>query len=199
MTAESTILEQKRLLRIEAKARRDRLSGELREQASSVIVSKILSRVRALPRGSTVLGYVPMRSEVDVLPALAAMAALGYRVGIPRVDGRVMSFDLVTIDDLGNLVDATLGTRQKPEATPIDPDTVSLVIVPLLAFDANHHRLGYGAGYYDRFLTDLRDRAAKRSVPPPPALGVAFAAQQVQAVPVEVHDVALDGVLTERT
>ena len=68
----------------------------------------------------------------------------------------------------------------------------SLLLVPLLAFDRSGHRLGYGAGYYDRTLDGLRAGGAVLAV------GVAFAAQEMPAVPVDGHDERLDWIVTER-
>ena len=82
------------------------------------------------------------------------------------------------------------GIREpKPEAAEVEPD---ILLVPLLAFDRLGHRIGYGAGYYDRTIAHLRSRK------PVTAVGLAFAAQEVPTVPVTPRDAPLDLVLTER-
>ncbi len=82
------------------------------------------------------------------------------------------------------------GIREpKPEAREVAPD---ILLVPLLAFDRTGHRIGYGAGYYDMTI------AALRKIKPVIAVGIAFAAQEIDAVPVTPRDARLDLVLTER-
>ena len=82
------------------------------------------------------------------------------------------------------------GIREpKPEAAEVAPD---ILLVPLLAFDRTGHRIGYGAGYYDMTIAKFRD------VKPIVAVGIAFAAQEIEQVPVTPRDARLDLVLTER-
>jgi len=88
------------------------------------------------------------------------------------------------------LVAGTFGTfGPGPEAAELDPDTM---LVPLSAFDAVGHRIGYGGGYYDRAIHRLQQKGLD-----PTLIGVAFDCQEVASVPAEPHDVALDAVLTE--
>ncbi|RYE75308.1 MAG: 5-formyltetrahydrofolate cyclo-ligase, partial [Hyphomicrobiales bacterium] len=77
-----------------------------------------------------------------------------------------------------------------PEAAVLDP---LIMLVPMAAFDAQCHRMGYGRGFYDRAIESLRAKGIK-----PMLAGLAFAVQEVAAVPVEAHDVGLDLVATER-
>jgi 5-formyltetrahydrofolate cyclo-ligase len=88
------------------------------------------------------------------------------------------------------LAEGVWGLREpKPEAAPVEPD---ILLVPLLAFDRAGHRIGYGAGYYDLTIAQLRGRKAIV------AIGLAFAAQEIAAVPATPRDARLDLVLTER-
>jgi 5-formyltetrahydrofolate cyclo-ligase len=88
------------------------------------------------------------------------------------------------------LASGVWGIREpKPDAPQVFPD---ILLVPMLVFDRRGHRIGYGAGYYDMTITDLR---ARKSVL---AVGIAFAAQEIAEVPITPHDARLDFVLTER-
>jgi len=128
----------------------------------------------------TVSGYWPMRSELDIRPLLSLLADTGRDVALPVVlgPGQPLEFRRWRPGQ----------AHPAPEAKRLEPD---VLLVPLLAFDAGHHRLGYGAGFYDRTLAALRRHK------PILAIGVAYAAQRVEAVPRDAWDQALDLVLTE--
>ncbi len=174
-------------LRAAALASRDALSPEQRSVAAEAIAT------RGLPfefmRGTTVSGYAPIRSEIDPTPLMRALAAQGARLALPAVmaRGKSLAFRAWSPDD--RLMLGPLGILEpSPAATEVIPD---IMLVPLAAFDRLGHRIGYGAGHYDYTLAHLR------KVKPVTAIGVAFAAQEISAVPALHHDVALDYVLTE--
>ena len=174
-------------LRAAALAARDALSGEHRAAAAQAIA------VRGLPfeimPGAVVAGYSPIRSEIDPAPLMRKLAAQGAQLALPVITARGQSlrFRVWSPDD--RLLLGPLGILEpSPAAAEIVPD---IVLVPLAAFDRAGHRIGYGAGHYDRTLAQLHKSKGFT------AIGLAFAAQQVKAVPALQHDVALDYVLTE--
>ena len=137
--------------------------------------------------GPVVAGYCPIQDELDVRPLLNRLRGMGGRTLLPRIEGDgAMSFRVWKPDD--PLVKGPLGVLQPasdaPESRP------GLVLAPLLAFDARGHRLGYGKGYYDRAIRAIRSEGHCFYV------GVAYAAQQADIVPVEAHDAPLDWVET---
>jgi len=136
-----------------------------------------------------VAGYFPMRSEMDPLPLMRKLAALGYSCALPRVVAAEapLSFHAWTPDaptDAG-----PFGTRVPNGAAPVvHPD---ILLVPLLAFDLQGVRLGFGGGFYDRTLERLR-RAR-----PVLAVGIAFSVQERDRLPFDAYDQPLDWVVTE--
>jgi 5-formyltetrahydrofolate cyclo-ligase len=143
-----------------------------------------------LPAGAVVSGFWPMGREIDVRPLLLALAGRGHAIALPRTPARglPLSFHRWRPGDL--LEPGRMGILQPPPTTEeLAPD---VLLVPLVAFDAGMRRLGHGAGYYDRTLAALRARK------PVLAIGIAFAAQQVDRVPVGPHDGLLDAVATEQ-
>ena len=136
--------------------------------------------------GRTLAGYWPMRGEADPRPA---MAAHDGPLCLPVVTGRAVP--LVFRRWQGEaLVPGVFGTAHPDDSmAEILPE---VLIVPLVEFDSALNRLGYGGGYYDRTLQLLR--AARPTV----AIGLAWAAQQLPALPVEPTDEPLDAVVTER-
>jgi 5-formyltetrahydrofolate cyclo-ligase len=135
----------------------------------------------------SVAGYWPIRSEIDPRPL---MSALGLLSALPIIDGPGLPLRFRTWRPGDPVQPGRLGTSEPgPDAAELVPD---LVLVPLLAFDRRRHRLGYGAGFYDRTLAALRANG------PVLAVGVAFAAQEVPDVPIDSWDEPLDLVLTEQ-
>lgn len=136
-----------------------------------------------------VSGFWPIRSEVDVRPLMFALGERGARLALPAIIDRatIVFRELVRGAPLVEMGFGTAGPG--PEAKTLDP---TLMLVPLAAFDARGHRIGYGGGYYDRAIERLR--LAGRA---PRLVGVAFDCQEVDRVPDEPHDIVLEDILTE--
>ena len=176
----SDLTEAKRRLRAEAMARRagcDPASG--RALAAHVLAE------RAPRAGAVVSGFWPIGSEIDVRPLLLMLCERGHKIALPVTPrrGEALRFRLWTPGEV--LHPERFGTLRSAGSL-VTPD---FLLVPLLAFDRRGHRLGYGAGYYDRTLAAL---------PGAFALGCAYAVQEVPDVPAEPHDMRLDAVATER-
>ncbi len=139
-------------------------------------------------RGRPLAGYMPMRTEIDPLPAMAAHDAAGAVVGVPVIMAPATPLRFarwwpgmaMVAGDFGALVPA------RPEW--IEPE---VLVVPLVAFDRRGGRLGYGGGFYDRTLAGLRARG------PVVAIGFAWAAQEGADLPLEAVDEPLDLIVTE--
>ncbi len=174
-------------LRAVALAARDALSNEQRAAAAQAAAARGLP-IEITP-GLVVSGYSPIRSEIDPVPLMRALAAQGARLALPAVMARGKSLAFRAWSPNDRLILGPLGILEpSPAAAEIIPD---IMLVPLAAFDRAGHRIGYGAGHYDFTLAHLRKAKAIT------AIGLAFAAQEIKAVPALAHDVALDYVLTE--
>ena len=140
--------------------------------------------------GQVVAAYWPMGDELDPRPLLERLEGMGCRLALPVVAARGQPLDFRAWA-MGDPLEPGLHGTTHPlaSAPPVTPD---LVLVPLLAFDRRCFRLGYGGGYYDRTLESLRRHAQVR------AIGIGFAAQQVEAVPTDAHDQRLDAIATEQ-
>jgi 5-formyltetrahydrofolate cyclo-ligase len=175
-------------LRREALARRDALPAAERARAAEAIAARALPV--PLQSDSMVSGFMPMKSEINPLPLMRKLAAAGARLALPVVAGRGKPLIMRAWEIGEPLAAGVWGIRQPaPSAAEVAPD---ILLVPLLAFDRAGHRIGYGAGYYDITIAALRARQAVV------AIGLAFAAQEIAAVPATPHDAPLDLVLTER-
>jgi 5-formyltetrahydrofolate cyclo-ligase len=140
--------------------------------------------------GPVVAGYVAMRDELDPGPLLARLAGQGARIVLPRVE----TDGAMTFRDAGGGAQRTV--LKKGPFGLVQPSAASeivrpnLVLAPLLAFDARGRRLGYGKGHYDRAVAALRSSGRVFY------LGLAYAQQQVDVIPVDRHDLLLDWVET---
>src|SRR5262245_42113972 len=178
----------KAILRREMTARRDALPAAERQQAAETIAARDFPL--AVPPGAIVSGFMPLKSEINPLPLMRRLAGAGAKLALPVVAGKGQPLIMRAWSFGGPLASGVWGIREPmPDAPAVDPD---ILIVPLLAFDRRGHRLGYGAGYYDMTLAALR---AKK---PAVAVGIAYAAQEVDTVPITPRDVRLDLVLTEK-
>lgn len=177
----------KAIIRAQALERRDALAGAFRAEAAEAIAA------RGFPlrvAGQRVSGFMPIKTEINPVPLMRRAVAEGATLALPIIRGRGQALDM---HDWA--LDAPLDKRQWGIREPrFDTKVVfpDIVITPLAAFDRRGYRVGYGAGYFDMTLNELRAR--KNIV----AIGMAFACQEVDAVPTEPHDARLDFVLTER-
>lgn len=171
-------------LRQNALTQRDELATAFRAEASARVAAHALRLFAGLPAGTVVAGFFPMRSEIDPRPLMKVLAEQGVGLALPCVTPLGLVFRRWFYGD-------PLAKRRFGLSEPLD--TAPLVqpgafIVPLAAFDRRGHRIGYGAGYYDRALA-LHPAALK--------VGIGFAVQEIAAVPDEPHDHRLDAVVTE--
>lgn len=146
-----------------------------------------LSEVLAGHRGVPLSGYMPIRTEIDPLPAMAEATAY-VPVGVPVIQGAGQALRFSRWTPEGTLRDGPFGAKVPEVDDYFDPE---ILIVPLVAFDVQGGRLGYGGGFYDRTLESLRTKR------PTLAIGFAFDAQEASELPLEPTDQPLDMVITE--
>jgi 5-formyltetrahydrofolate cyclo-ligase len=157
----------------------------------------MLARLGVFRRGAHVALYLPMRGEVDLRPCLELARARGTRVYVPRIVNRRrrrMQFAPWT-DDAARRRNAFGILEPRSAAGARAVLALDVVVMPLVGFDLRGHRLGMGAGYYDRAL---RRRLAGGAWRRPRLVGVAYACQQLAEIPASPWDVPLDLVVTER-
>ncbi|HEV3161368.1 MAG TPA: 5-formyltetrahydrofolate cyclo-ligase [Xanthobacteraceae bacterium] len=187
MEKSDTDLQIKAELRREALTRRDALPTEMRKSAAEAIAARAFP-IPVAP-GMVVSGFMPLKSEISPLPLMRKLADAGARLALPVVAGRGKPLIMRSWRWGEPLVPGVWGIREpRPEAPEVQPD---ILLVPLIAFDRSGHRIGYGAGYYDLTIAQLR---AKKLIA---AIGIALAAQEVETVPRTAFDAQLDLVLTE--
>lgn len=185
----------KQALRRELRARRAALSPAERIGAAQGLAQQLMELPETLT-DERVAGYWASGGELSlhlVVPRLLARGATYY---LPRVPERAGALSFAAWRTGDDIVPNRFGIPEPAHgAPPIAPDALELVFVPLLAFDRRGHRLGMGAGYYDRTFAFLATGERPRE---PLLVGVAYAFQEIERVEHAPHDVALDFVATEQ-
>ena len=148
--------------------------------------AEILADYLAGQRGRVLAGYMPMRTEIDPLPAMAAHQG---PVGVPVILEKAAPLRFREWSPGCPMIEGAFKALIPEEGTWVEPE---VLIVPMLAWDRRGYRLGYGGGFYDRTLEGLRARGKVLAV------GFAFAAQEVDEVPTDQFDQRLDAVVTEK-
>ena len=178
-------------LRREASARRKQAHAA-HPQAGLALMQHFKAAIQA-PAGAAISGFWPMGNEIDAVPLLQQLHVSGHPIGLPVVMGKGEPLLFRAWHPGLGLIPGGFGTEVPPASSPeLVPD---ILIVPLLAFDAEGYRLGYGGGFYDRTLEKLRKASRVR----PLAVGVAFSAQHVGRVPRDHYDQPLDWIVTEKS
>ena len=190
MNSSDAVWQAKNALREYAGARRRLAHRQSGPGAGVRAADHFLANVPVAP-GAIVSGYWPIRDEFDVMPVMRRLSGAGYRCALPYVDKKqhVLIFrewrpGTVMLEGSFRIPEPT------EEAAVLTP---SLLLVPLLAYDSEGFRLGYGGGYYDGALADLRAADG-----PVLAVGMAFSEQLVERVPHGTRDQQLDWIVTER-
>ncbi|MGV8987469.1 MAG: 5-formyltetrahydrofolate cyclo-ligase [Cypionkella sp.] len=148
--------------------------------------AELLADLLGAHGGKVLAGYMPMRTEIDPLPAMTAHQGA---VGVPVIVAAATPLRFREWGPGAVMEPGMFGAAIPSEGAWVDPQ---VVIVPLLAFDARGYRLGYGGGFYDRTLQGLRERHSTL------AIGFAYAAQEVDEVPIDQFDQRLDAIVTEK-
>ena len=170
------------------------LRAEIREKKRAMTEEEILSRSARLgelflasdayKNAKTIYGYLPYNQEVRTIPMLTQAIADGKKVAVPKVIGDTMVF--IYMDDLSRVEKGYAGIPEPIDNAPVADDKEALVLMPGLAFTEKGDRMGYGGGFYDRFLADE---------PNHPTLALCYAFQMVEKLPTEEYDIPVDTVL----
>jgi len=179
---------EKGMIRQAGLARRDALSPEARMAASKGFAASGSAALGDV-RGLLISGFWPIRTELDPRWLMQELAANGAKLALPCIEKGALVFRQFAFGDRLQRVGFGL-SQPSTEAALVAPD---IMLVPLAAFDRKGGRIGYGKGYYDGAIG--RQKEAGK---PPRTLGLAFACQEMESVPVELHDQRLHAVLTER-
>jgi len=184
--------DERQMLRNKILGARDLLSASERHEKSSSAIQNFWS-LPEMKHWSTLFIYVNFRSELETLELIYQCLSQGKRVAVPLVDASTVSMIPLLIQDPEK--DLVPGYYGIPEPDPqkslrVAAREIDAAVIPGSVFDIQGGRLGYGGGYYDRYLVNDAPQAKR--------IGLAFEMQVVEKVPVEPHDQPLDILITEK-
>ncbi|MDJ0683527.1 MAG: 5-formyltetrahydrofolate cyclo-ligase [Alphaproteobacteria bacterium] len=180
----------KDVFRAEASRRRQHVAAQANAGGAPVALAENCAALFDFGRFPVIAGYWPIGSEIDIRPLLARCADSGAELCLPTVVAKGAPLDFRRWTPGAPLVKDGFGTSAPP--SDAGPATPILIFAPLLAFDRDGYRMGYGGGFYDRTIAAYRDRGAPLTV-----VGCAFAGQEAARVPRDQWDQRLDFVATE--
>ena len=191
--------EQKAALRRHYTALRASLSPEERAAAEEAIFQTLFA-APLWQKASLICTYLPIRGELNTHPILSQASAEGKAVALPVTvtgasEGRMVFRPLMGLE-LRELKAGRFGIPEPPDTHPdltLQDFAGALILVPGLAFDDKGFRIGYGGGYYDRLLAELRSASI-----PVTTVGLAYAVCRPHSLPYEAHDIPLDYIIDER-
>ncbi len=170
------------------------LRRSIREQKRAMTEEEIVARSEALGKlfaaseayknAKTIYGYLPYNQEVRTVPMLEQAIADGKKVAVPKVYGEEKKF--LNIYDISKVFKGYAGIPEPIADEPVADDETALVLMPGLAFDPQGHRIGYGGGFYDKFLC---------AEPNHPTLALCYEFQMLPHLETEAHDIPVDYVL----
>lgn len=185
------ITEQKTALREAYRMLRKGIAPDVRKKANKVILNKLVAS-QSVASAKTILIYAATPNEPGFDDVIASLTRAGKKVAVPRMTKTpgVMTLWVVRhMDALVSLEHLPIRNVDVTRAVPIEPKDIDLVLVPGLAFTATLGRLGQGGGYYDRLFPRLRENVKR--------IGVGYALQIAESLPLEAHDVPMHAVITE--
>ena len=150
----------------------------------SAALGRLFAESDAYQQAKSIYGYLPYNQEVRTVPMLEQALRDGKRVAVPKIYGDTMKF--LYLDDLSKVEKNDMGIPEPIADTPVAEDKTALVLMPGLAFTEQGDRMGYGGGFYDRFLAEEPDH---------PTLALCYAFQIVDSLPTEEFDIPVDTVL----
>lgn len=161
-----------------------------KDQAIAIAVRKL----QAYSSAKKVLFYVSFGSEVDTLKLISEELESGRFVAVPKVVKEKGTLTIHRITALSSLKPGVFGILEPERDCPtVDVDEIDLVIVPGVAFDIHKNRLGYGKGYYDRLLANIKGLKPYETF----AVALAYEEQIVDVIPTEPHDMKMDFIVTD--
>lgn len=173
----------KKMLRAQIRQKKRAMSPMEIEEKSRILSEKFL-KTDAYRQAKTIYGYLPYNQEVRTVPILQKALEDGKQVAVPKVYGDEMRFIVLT--DLQQVEIGYCGIPEPVEDTPVAEDPTALVLMPGLAFDKAGHRVGYGGGFYDKFLA---------SEPGHPTVALCYDFQVFDQLETEEFDIPVDMVV----
>jgi len=182
--------DEKELLRQNLKSLRAQVS-QLAGMASALALWSQLKQLPQFNNAKRIAAFVPTQTEINMTPILEGILCLQKELYLPKADPAQTLLGFYPVSDLKKLMPGSHHIPEPPSMTALPPEKLDLILVPGLAFDRRGYRLGYGKGYYDRFLSQLGPSCF--------SIGVGYSFQMIEKVPFSSHDIPVKSLLSEKS
>lgn len=154
--------------------------------SKSNLILSYLENMKCFKQAKTIGIYISMKQEVNTIDFINKWCN-NKAICVPRVTGK--SIEFFHIHSLEEVKEGTFGVLEPVSNQQVSPSEIDLLVIPMLAYDDNYHRIGYGGGYYDRYLQEYYGSK----------VGIAFSFQKIAFIDIEEHDISLDVILNENS
>lgn len=188
------IFNEKKALRKEILTRRKNIDAAEKEEMDKKILNRFFES-KYYREAKNIFIYISYDSEINTREIINKAFKDGKKIYVPRTEFETRLMDAVEITSFDNLIKSSYGILEPSmEILQINPNNLDLIVVPGVAFDRNGGRMGYGAGFYDRYFKKINEDDIKRIV----KLALAYDFQVLEKVPMSVQDVPVDFIITEK-
>jgi 5-formyltetrahydrofolate cyclo-ligase len=184
-----TIEKLKSVFRENVKTQRAQVSPTAAQEAAISLWTQ-LQEESFFQEARRIAAFCSVGTEISTMPMLEGILKSGKKLYLPKTDSTKTLLEFHPVQDLKTLIPGPFKIPEPPEGTVLEPEEIDLILVPGLAFDNRGHRLGYGQGFYDRYLNLLNPGCF--------TLGVAYSFQIIDKTPNIEHDIPVNAVLTEK-
>lgn len=188
------IFNEKKALRKEILTRRKNIDAAEKEEMDKKILNRFFES-KYYKEAKNIFIYISYDSEINTREIINKAFKDGKKIYVPRTEFETRLMDAVEITSFDNLIKSSYGILEPSmEVLQVNPNKLDLIVVPGVAFDRNGGRMGYGAGFYDRYFKKINKDNIKRIV----KLALAYDFQVLEKVPMSVQDVPVDFIITEK-
>jgi 5-formyltetrahydrofolate cyclo-ligase len=184
-----TIEKLKSVFRENVKKQRAQVTPDEAEEASNSLWIQ-LKEETFFKKARRIAAFCSIGTEIDTMPLLAKILNSSKELYLPKTEQDQNLMEFHSVSDLKKLIPGPFNILEPPAGKILSPKKIDIILVPGLAFDNRGHRLGYGRGYYDRYLNLLKPGCV--------ILGVAYSFQIIDKTPITDHDIPVNAVLTEK-
>jgi 5-formyltetrahydrofolate cyclo-ligase len=187
----------KKAIREEVLKRRDGIPPDVKKRKDALVKQRLFTLPEFI-NAKAVSFYASFRSEVETLSMIKESLEMGKRVVLPKVDKERRRLNLYEIKDINELSSGYMGIPEPslPNERLVNLNNIDLFIIPGVGFDYSGNRLGYGAGYYDKLLSEIIN--PQPLTPKPFLTALAYEEQLIDSIPSEMHDVKVDMIITDK-
>jgi len=183
-------IKSKKEIRKEILQKRDSINERDRKLMDEEIFNRLVNSDE-YKKAKSIFAFVSFKSEVNTHKFIEYALSQGKTIGVPKIRKKEEGMEVFKIHSLSDLESGYFGVMEPIESCEkINKDNIDFILMPGAVFDEKGGRIGYGRGFYDKFLSDVKDSV--------PKIAIAYELQIIDSVPMEEYDIKIDGIITEK-